>query len=83
VCDGATTFPAIEPSPKVHARDTMPWSSLDVPLSKEQDSPAQIAVTLAVGGRSGVVTVIVSFAVALCPDPSVTVSVTTYVPALA
>src|SRR5439155_20051467 len=81
---GATTFPAEVPSPKVHARETMPWSSLDASLVKEQVDTTHVNPRRATGGRSGggvVVTLVV--AVELWPAPSNTVSVTTCVPARA
>src|SRR5215207_7742443 len=81
---GATTLPAVEPSPNVHERDAMPTSSLDPALVKLQVSPAQPQPKLAKGGISGgAVTVTFCDVEALCPAASVTVSVTVYVPTAA
>jgi hypothetical protein len=46
----ATTLLADAPSPNVHARVTMPWSSLEPLPSKEHVSPEQVAESCATGG---------------------------------
>src|ERR1043166_8888980 len=78
----ATTVPVvIDPSPKLHARDTMPWSSLGELLLNVQVVRVHVYPNRATGGRSGGgVVVTVAVALELWPAPSYTVSVTTCVP---
>ena len=64
------------PSPKLHPRDVMPWSSLDASLENVQARPMQLAVNAATGGRSGAVTVTLWVTLFVWPILSVTVSVT-------